>query len=492
MKGINILRSLAGISWGSDPRILNMLYKSLVRSHFDYSCLAYINANHSVLRKLDVIQNMALRIISGAMRTTPINSMEVETCIEPLSLRRLQLAEKFCSKILARKDPVVLQKFNLPPYLQRSLQNSSYMTANDILNGNSPSMLKIISHVNDISKNMYRCNLWPIFTCKYDSLLNKLRVDVSSVNSKEEFFEFIGQKNHSYKLYTDGSKSSNEVRSAIYDPQSNYCKCLKIGSDCSIFTAEAYAIFQALMYIKSVYIDNSFRDILILSDSKSVLMCIENNNVHFKTNYIIYKIRDIIREIGQPIFFKWIPSHRGIPGNEIVDEVANSEPHEDHTTICEVPFTDLYTQMKENCRSLWKNYWMISAQNKGRWYAGIQKELPVKPWYYKEFYISRRYITTINRLRFGHCRTPSHLHRMKIISSSACEYCHEENADLNHLIMACPEFGIQRLVLAAELSQIEKEESERNCISRHIHDLLCNPKMYGPIFKYVLDSIGHI
>ncbi|RVE50881.1 hypothetical protein evm_004448 [Chilo suppressalis] len=51
-----------------------------------------------------------------------------------------------------------------------------------------------------------------------------------------------------YFIYTDGSKDNNNVKSAYYDPQAGYSKCIKINEHCSIFTAESYAIQQALTY----------------------------------------------------------------------------------------------------------------------------------------------------------------------------------------------------------------------------------------------------
>lgn len=47
-KGLNILRSLAGIHWGSDPQTFSMLYKSIIRSYFDYSSLTYMNMKNEL------------------------------------------------------------------------------------------------------------------------------------------------------------------------------------------------------------------------------------------------------------------------------------------------------------------------------------------------------------------------------------------------------------------------------------------------------------
>ncbi|CAF4941389.1 unnamed protein product [Pieris macdunnoughi] len=112
LKGLNIIRCLAGVTWGADPKVLSMLYRSIVRSHFDYSCLAYSNSR--CVKKLDIIQNKALRIISGAMCSTPIRAMEVETKIMPLCIRRLLLIERYLLKLLSGNDNVLKKIVHFP------------------------------------------------------------------------------------------------------------------------------------------------------------------------------------------------------------------------------------------------------------------------------------------------------------------------------------------------------------------------------------------
>ncbi len=45
-------------------------------------------AKHTNLATFDKVQNKALRIISGAMKTTPTSACEIECNIEPLDIRR--------------------------------------------------------------------------------------------------------------------------------------------------------------------------------------------------------------------------------------------------------------------------------------------------------------------------------------------------------------------------------------------------------------------
>lgn len=94
LKGLNVMKCLAGISWGADSKILLILHKSIIRSNFDYSSLADMNSNY--INRLDILQNRVLRIISSAMCSTPIRAMEMESKIMPVILSQLLLAERYC------------------------------------------------------------------------------------------------------------------------------------------------------------------------------------------------------------------------------------------------------------------------------------------------------------------------------------------------------------------------------------------------------------
>lgn len=85
-KVCKILKSLASSYWGADPKILVLLYKSLVRSHFEYGFYCFA-ADTKIVISLDVLQNKCLRIITGAFRSTPINAVQIECNVPPLRIR---------------------------------------------------------------------------------------------------------------------------------------------------------------------------------------------------------------------------------------------------------------------------------------------------------------------------------------------------------------------------------------------------------------------
>lgn len=94
-KVINIMRCLTGCSWGTDKNLMMMIYKAMTRAILD---LAYGSAAKSTLAKLDVIQARALRLCTGALRTTPIPALLVETGEAPLRLRHTKLALNYWIK----------------------------------------------------------------------------------------------------------------------------------------------------------------------------------------------------------------------------------------------------------------------------------------------------------------------------------------------------------------------------------------------------------
>ena len=76
VKRVGILRKLSGTTWGANARILKSVYTSNVRPVTEYASSSWTTASKSNKAKLDKIQNMGLRTILGAMKSTPIHEMQ--------------------------------------------------------------------------------------------------------------------------------------------------------------------------------------------------------------------------------------------------------------------------------------------------------------------------------------------------------------------------------------------------------------------------------
>ncbi|GFU58610.1 probable RNA-directed DNA polymerase from transposon X-element [Trichonephila clavipes] len=94
-RSLNILKVLSNTLWVADRVSLLRVYQALILSRLDYGCVEYGSARASVLKRLDTIHHSALRICSGAFRTSPVTSLYVVCHQPPLELRRRQLCANY-------------------------------------------------------------------------------------------------------------------------------------------------------------------------------------------------------------------------------------------------------------------------------------------------------------------------------------------------------------------------------------------------------------
>ena len=87
-KRLSLIKRLSSCDWGSDMTTLRGLYIGYVRSVLDYNMSIQMTCSKTRQEGLDKIQNNALRMICGGMKTTPTAATEIMANIEPLSMRR--------------------------------------------------------------------------------------------------------------------------------------------------------------------------------------------------------------------------------------------------------------------------------------------------------------------------------------------------------------------------------------------------------------------
>ena len=98
-KSLNVLKCVSRTSYGADRSTLLLLYRAIIRSKLDYACFIYDSAVESSKRSLDTIHHTALRVATGAFRTSPTASLLAEANEPPLLLRRQMLGMRYVLKI---------------------------------------------------------------------------------------------------------------------------------------------------------------------------------------------------------------------------------------------------------------------------------------------------------------------------------------------------------------------------------------------------------
>lgn len=428
-KAVNIMRSVAGTRWGVDPRCLDMLYKGCIRSKLEYCSFIYDETKN--INILEKIQWRALRIISGCMKSTHTKSLEVLTAIEPLQIRFQKLTSNFLNNVYSYNNP-----------LREKLKKLKNLRVN---------------FMSEEIPELYQYKYYPFFKQQnWDSHNIKSIRKIKTPGKKENITEtevkelFLQEKDKYYKdcemLYTDGSKKDNLTAYAIYHAN-NECKSkLRLNREnVSIFVAEGSAILEALAHMHDEHQDK--RKICVVTDSLSVIESIQNTVNGFKRHFIIGEILNLIEVMarkGAEIHLWWVPSHKGIRGNEVVDELAQqaiNEPEINHDIA--LHFSEIPAARRAALLEKWQMQWNNS--DKGRFCYSIIPKIKTTAWY-KETPFDRKSIIFWNRIISNHTRCKNSLNRFLIINSPLCS-CGDNYQTIDHLIFECHETASNVMLL---------------------------------------------
>ena len=105
-KRLKILKRLTGTTWGTSMDTLKLTYKTYILPILCFGEELLICASKSNCNKLDVIQNQALRIITGGIKSTPILAMEMFSGIQPLKFSRDIASLKMYERILRTPNSI--------------------------------------------------------------------------------------------------------------------------------------------------------------------------------------------------------------------------------------------------------------------------------------------------------------------------------------------------------------------------------------------------
>ncbi|GFW81559.1 RNase H domain-containing protein [Trichonephila clavipes] len=269
----------------------NIFTEAIVLSRIDYGCVVYGSVCNSTLRKLDPVHHMALRICSGAFRTSPVQSLYVHLQNVYMSTSMKRLYDAWPSNIRPFMDrmKLLVSELNLP-------------------------------NVNIQQRNVLQFQPWNTPRFHYiNPFASYSKSTVAPVVFQRVFAYYRSQYRNFSPIFTDGSKRVGYVGCGVVIEDITYG--YRLDTSCSVFTAEDVSICRALQLIDS----NMPRKYCIYTDNMSVLEALENYTD--RCHPVVCNILDITGRLyykGFDIVFFWLPSHVDIIGNEQADSVARS------------------------------------------------------------------------------------------------------------------------------------------------------------------------
>ena len=455
---LNLLKVVSGLEWGADKKSLLQLYDALCRSKLDYGCQLYSSACDSKLKELDVVHNMGLRICSGAFRTSPVESLYVDTHQLPLDLRREELGLRYLMRIKSNIDSPSNKVI-------RQLDESKFKSRSSV-----PFQVRLNKSVSEESlKNQSILELTPSrvppwFVPRAEICVKTIiKKNSSDEVTKKLFLEHDEVHNGAYKIFTDGSKSNEGVGLAVVTKDSY--EVAKLPNMTSVYTAELSAINRALALVHRT----NKKNFVIYSDSKSALESLNSCN---PSHPLVLKAREWLFRIScrhKIVSFCWVPAHVGIGGNEKADQEAKKVCKQRTLDVQKVPYFDMKLPIRKYIRGKWQERWSSALLTTNKKLKGIR---PHVNYWQSSFQKDRRMEVVLGRLRIGHSRL-THNYLLEGGDAPVCDHC-GGILSVEHILVLCPSHDAVRRkhgLFRKQLPQILGDEVDLNNLAKFLKEI---------------------
>ena len=403
IKTMNIIKLLSNTKWGSDQKVLLRLYIMLIKPRLDYGIEAYFPAAESYLKSLHTVQNSAIRLSTGAFKSSPIVSLHALSGIKPIeTYNNIKLINFYLRLLVNTNHPLHQQAIELNNNQNANLSSKSFFSKIESIK--QEFHLDFQHIMEEMTPEQLPWTINNLSSCTDLQGIKKKRFFNNQLNAI--YRDHFTKHEHENYIFTDGSKTQEGTSFSIISP--NNSRTFRLQNSASIFTAELSAILKTVRTIDNE--DN--RNVTIATDSKSSIQSITR---YIHQNPLVQEIQQAIADINKNICLCWVPSHVGIRLNEQADNAARHAIENLPPTPTNLPRNDHKCNSRQSIIRKWKNKWENIRDNK---LHNIQPTLTTLP-YNKN---NRNWTSKLNRLKIGHTRL-THGHLMARRERDFCEDC---------------------------------------------------------------------
>ncbi|RDL32487.1 uncharacterized protein BP5553_08943 [Venustampulla echinocandica] len=467
------LARLANTERGLSPAAIRQLYIACVTSIADYGSIIWWRGQAGFKKRLQELQNLALRKILGVFKTAPIVPMEVEASLPPPEIRLNSSIRQYALRLtrLSKSHPVNIEASKNTERARADLANASiarrYLARPDSdsdsasdseLNYTEPTLAiqldRIIGSISYIVSDSYERTQhfqFPPWARK-----TPYSVEISQLPKEEEALA------HNTLISIPNTRITHVYSDASYIPDgigvgvgiaipTRYSSIVNIGAEQLVYNGELEGVTQAIEYVSSIAIPR--QKYRIYSDNQAGLHRLKTPSDNPGQDCQIRAIQatEVAIRKGASIELAWVPGHTDIEGNELADRLAKQatleEPSSNSTS-----FAYLGMKIKGIRRAEWLSYLTNYTTNKPNsnpnsytrkfiWKIGARPLIPPNT--------KREIASAFYQLKLGHGYLKSYLFRLDRSNSDLCRCGKRETPE--HLLLSCSEYKGARSALKSEL-----------------------------------------
>ena len=475
------IRRIARTSGGVAPALIRRLYSSVAIPRIFYAADAFLVAGTrggqpggaGMVAKLMAIQRKAAIAITGALRTTAADTLNMHANLLPI--------------------PCLIDKLRACAALRMATLPTSHPLA---------------KHIRRAAGRRVKRHPAPLHGLMHDFQFRSQvieRVDPNKVehewrpgfrtliaSSREEGIQMDQDDHAPIQIYTDGSGYKGKVgAAAVLYRSGRRVRSLRIflGSEdeYTVATAEGVALLLALELLKG---ERGVRKVTIAADNVGVIHRSRKDKAA-PMQFLWWMFRkqwDSIRKRVKRIQLtvRWVPGHEGVEGNEEADRLAKRAITHGSSAAHKLPYAlrkplpvnkqavarRINLGLKQRAVEMWRK-----SPRRQRMDT-IDKYLTATSFLKLIEGLNRHQSSLLIQFRTGHCALYAHLHRIGAAPSPMCPACRRERETVVHFLLQCPAYTRQRRNLIAAAGHS----------ARFINKLLNTKAMLPHLFAYIKET----
>ena len=443
-------RRLTKTSTGVKPKLMRQLYLAVALPKITYGIdvwytpptkLAGFTKNTgsvAAFKNLQKAQRIATLAITGTLRTSPNDFIDIHSRIYPMELALLKACHSAMVRLLTLPDTHPLHQIIRAAKRRPPIK---HLTPIDY-------HLKLFALANTKVETIQPTACLPRRNSQFST---KIEPD------REDSIRYELRDDADYKIFSDGSGQDNGIGAAAILYKKNRARPLKLlqyylgtPTEHNTYEAEAVGALLALWLIRTTP-ETLGKKVSLYIDNQSVIIAAITMKAS-SGQHLLNSIRLAANDSGSSLTLRWISSHSNVKGNEAVDKLAKNAAEGRSSTLDHLPHllrgplpisaSALKQEFNTKIKAKWLEMWNTSPRKPRLDQFG--GTFPFGAFLKKLNLLTRKQSSTILQIRCGHFPLNAYLHKINKAETNRCQACIEHYEgdsppeSINHFIFDCP------------------------------------------------------